>query len=223
MLIRTLPIFELLLLFLLSRQITISLSLFLQYTKFNQKIIILFIAIFFLPGTLVHELAHWIMAKLLIVPTGAISLIPHLQGNSIRMGSVVVAKVDKLRQLLIGLAPILIGLAILFCSFYFLLPYLPSFSYLFMCLFVYLIFVISNSMFSSKKDLEGSLLLLCILVLLLSIWYLIQPQVLINLLYYLLYLLPLTSIHLAIFYLAIPLALDICILVVLTLLIRLLD
>jgi hypothetical protein len=64
----------------------------------------------FLPGTLVHELSHWLAAKLLVVPTGRIALWPQSKGDgSVWLGSIQVARTDPLRSSLIGLAPLVSG------------------------------------------------------------------------------------------------------------------
>lgn len=68
-----------------------------------------------LPGIVVHELSHWLTAKLLGVKTGKISIWPsHKAQGRIRLGSVQVARVDPLRSSLIGLAPLISGAAIIF-------------------------------------------------------------------------------------------------------------
>jgi hypothetical protein len=71
------------------------------------------IAIFsllFFPGVLLHEGSHFLMAKILGVPTGRISLIPEsIQGNRLRLGFVETEKTDILRDALIGTAPLLSG------------------------------------------------------------------------------------------------------------------
>ncbi len=64
----------------------------------------------FLPGTLIHELSHWLAAKLLVVPTGRISLWPQSKGDgSVWLGTIQVARTDPLRNSLIGLAPLISG------------------------------------------------------------------------------------------------------------------
>ncbi len=68
-----------------------------------------------LPGTLLHELSHLGMAWLLRVPAGRLSLWPSMQGgNRAQFGSVEIAATDPVRESLIGLAPLLAGLASLF-------------------------------------------------------------------------------------------------------------
>jgi hypothetical protein len=66
-----------------------------------------------LPGVVVHELSHWLMAKVLGVRVSKLSLGPKRKGRSRRvsLGSVQVGKVDPLRASLIGLAPLLGGTA----------------------------------------------------------------------------------------------------------------
>lgn len=68
-----------------------------------------FYAIFILPGTIMHEASHWLMAKLVGVKTGQVRLLPTLSNTGIRLGSVDV-RGGRLWQLtLIGLAPLLVG------------------------------------------------------------------------------------------------------------------
>ena len=63
-----------------------------------------------LPGILIHELSHWLAARLLGVQTGKITLWPsRRRGNQMRMGSVRVARTDPLRASLIGVAPLISG------------------------------------------------------------------------------------------------------------------
>jgi len=65
-----------------------------------------------LPGTLLHELAHWLFAKLLGVKTGRFSLMPERRGNVARFGAVQIAASDPIRASLIGAAPLLIGMLV---------------------------------------------------------------------------------------------------------------
>src|SRR5512136_2718400 len=59
-----------------------------------------------LPGVILHELSHWLAAKLMGVRTAGISLMPQVKrGGTVRLGAVKVGKSDPLRESLIGLAP----------------------------------------------------------------------------------------------------------------------
>jgi hypothetical protein len=68
-----------------------------------------------LPGVVLHELSHWLVAKLLGVRVSKLSLGPVRKGRSRRvsLGSVRVGKVDPLRAALIGLAPLLGATAVI--------------------------------------------------------------------------------------------------------------
>lgn len=64
----------------------------------------------FLPGTLIHELSHWLAAKLLGVPTGRIVIWPQVKpGGTLWLGAVQIGRVDPVRSSLIGLAPLISG------------------------------------------------------------------------------------------------------------------
>ncbi len=67
-------------------------------------------SVLFLPGVLLHELSHFLVAKLLGVRTGSFSLLPRitLDGQLI-LGYVETARSDVLRDSLVGLAPLLAG------------------------------------------------------------------------------------------------------------------
>ncbi len=73
---------------------------------------ILYSAIF-LPGVALHELSHWVAAKLLGVETARVSLWPRRQPDgTLRLGFVETAKVDFVREAIIGAAPLLAGSAV---------------------------------------------------------------------------------------------------------------
>ncbi len=67
------------------------------------------------PGVAVHELSHWAMAKLLLVPTGRVSLFrpTRLDGaDRVRLGYVQIARTDVWRTSAVGVAPLLGGAVI---------------------------------------------------------------------------------------------------------------
>jgi hypothetical protein len=72
-----------------------------------------------MPGVIIHELSHWLMAKLLGVRTGRVQLMPQRGKTSgprrrkITLGSVSVARTDPLRSTLIGVAPLLGGVTVI--------------------------------------------------------------------------------------------------------------
>jgi hypothetical protein len=64
----------------------------------------------FLPGVFLHELSHFLMAKVLRVPTGRFSLLPQpLPDGRLQLGYVETAKADIVRDSLIGAAPLVFG------------------------------------------------------------------------------------------------------------------
>lgn len=84
-------------------------AVFLLLTRRVEAATVFFSLIFF-PGILVHELSHYVTAKLLKVRTGKISLIPEPVGRGrIRLGYVETATSDPLRDTLIGMAPLIAG------------------------------------------------------------------------------------------------------------------
>jgi hypothetical protein len=84
-------------------------AVFLLLTRRVEVATVVFSLVFF-PGILVHELSHYLTAKLLRVRTGKISLIPEPTGRGrILLGYVETAASDPLRDTLIGMAPLIVG------------------------------------------------------------------------------------------------------------------
>ena len=64
----------------------------------------------FLPGVFLHEASHYLMAKILRVPTGHFSILPNpLPDGRLQLGYVETAQTDIVRDSLIGAAPLIIG------------------------------------------------------------------------------------------------------------------
>ncbi len=129
-------------------------------------------SLIFFPGIFLHELSHWLMAKLLFVPTGGFSLIPQtMPDGQLQLGYVEAAESDIFRDTLVGAAPLLTGtLVVAFVavqrlqlvimwdvlrqgqwSLFFqglqLLPAVPDF-----WLWFYLTFAVSSTMMPSESD-----------------------------------------------------------------------
>jgi len=63
-----------------------------------------------LPGVVLHELSHVLMALILRVQTSGFTVVPRRDpGGRVALGSVMVERVDPVRGSLIGLAPMLAG------------------------------------------------------------------------------------------------------------------
>lgn len=107
-----------------------------------------------LPGTIIHELSHWIVAEVLGVRTGTISIFPDLEsgGESRRLGSVATARSDPFRAFLIGIAPFISGLAILAVLGTLLSDGWGIFAWWINALIIYGIMVIGNGMMISESD-----------------------------------------------------------------------
>ena len=143
-------------------------------------------AIIMLPGVIVHEGSHWVVATLLGVRTGKVSVIPErMNDGTIRLGYVDTEKPDFVREALIGAAPLFVGVLIILGVGYGLLGGGPvadaigrgdlltaGNSLLAMTrradfwLLLYLVFTVSNSMFPSASDRRGWLPLLALLAVL---------------------------------------------------------
>lgn len=156
---------------------------FYRLTK-NKNTTIYLLSFLFFPGTVVHELSHAAMAALLQVNIGDISLWPNIDGDQVKLGSVQIERTDFIRRFIIGVAPVIFGVALLYAVVFFTLTYNKAviLNYI---IAGYSIFTVSNSMYSSKRDMEGALefliLLLCILVTALVLgfrpWQFVFPQV----------------------------------------------
>lgn len=69
-------------------------------------------SVMFFPGVFIHELSHFLMAKLLRVRTHGFSIIPHsMSDGRLQLGYVEVEQTDIFRDSLIGLAPLIAGTA----------------------------------------------------------------------------------------------------------------
>jgi hypothetical protein len=82
---------------------------------------------------------------------------PKIEGNNLKLGSVQIGVTDIVRNFFIGIAPFVAGTSLLLGVLYY------SFSNnligfnLITILILFLVFVISNTMYSSRKDMEGAI------------------------------------------------------------------
>jgi hypothetical protein len=168
-------IFEL---FLLAALTSHSSSYFLKFfhaVSGSEKAAIILFSVLFFPGTFVHEMAHWLMAKLLFVYSGKMEFLPQIQGDAIKLGSVSIAKTDPVRRLLIGVAPVILGLIVLLGMLWGIrqyYSYLSVYPWTIWLLLGYVVFVTGSTMFSSRKDLEGSIGVLLMGAVILGLLYL---------------------------------------------------
>jgi len=94
-------------------------AVFLILTR-NPQITMGVFQIIFLPGVFIHEASHFVMAKLLFVPTGRFSIFPKsLPDGRLQLGYVETAKSDIVRDSLVGAAPLIIGsICVAYIAFY---------------------------------------------------------------------------------------------------------
>jgi hypothetical protein len=171
------PFIELIVLYFLSRKLFNQLARLFQSIISKTKWIYYSLAFLFLPGTYIHELSHYVMAKILFVPVYGFSLRPKIFGNELRLGHVEVAKSDFVRRFFIGIAPILFGITILIGSVYLLILFNKTHKLLYIIGEGILVFEIANTMFMSKKDMEGSWKVWMSLLFITMILYLLGIQV----------------------------------------------
>lgn len=168
---------ELLALFLLSKKVTMLLAhLFHRITNSSTATIHL-LAFLFFPGTLIHELAHALMAGVLFVPVGRIDLFPKIEGNGVKLGSVGIGHTDPFRRFLIGVAPFLFGTFLLLGIISYAVQNNLFSDYLFVLFIGYVVFEIGNTMFSSKKDMEGAVELLVIVAFFCVVFYVLGARI----------------------------------------------
>jgi len=106
-----------------------------------------------LPGTVLHELSHWIVAELVQVRTGKIQILPDEQlDKDGRLGSVETAKAGPFRSFLIGVAPFVVGLLTLSLLGYFLQTGWGVYPWGYNALMVYGLIVVGSSMILSPSD-----------------------------------------------------------------------
>lgn len=179
-------IFELILLFFLSKRLTQNLFLFLYRLTRSRSFAVSIITLLLFPGTVVHELSHLFTAEILGVRTGKLILAPEaIRGEKIQAGSVAIAQTGPFRRALIGLAPVIAGLGVLTA----ISTWLPGLiqnvqidtengvlfsqkSLYFLLFAFYCLFAVSNSMFSSNEDLKGFLPLATVIALVAAAaWY----------------------------------------------------
>ena len=145
----------------------------------DERAVFLVTFVVFLPGIVLHELSHWVMARLLGMRPHQLSLWPKARGQRVEMGSVRVRSGGTLRDSLTGLAPLLVGTLILLLISYQVFDaaslqqawargglsgawdlFWSSFKVPNAWLWAYFVFAVSNSMLPSSSDRQPLLSLL---------------------------------------------------------------
>lgn len=141
-------------LFFLSRKMSKTLSKFISIN---------FLSFLFLPGVIIHELSHLLISVILFVRVGNMEFTPKKSDNGFKLGSIEIAKTDIIRRSVIGFAPVFVGLTIiigivyLFSSITVFLEDKNTYVVASVILVItYILFAVSNTMFSSSRDMEGT-------------------------------------------------------------------
>jgi len=137
-------------LYIFSRAVIKNMYSFLGIFIKSQKLVFLLVSILYFPGTIIHEMSHFFAAIILFLNVKDVRIFPEFEDDHIRLGSVVFEKRDFIRGILVGIAPFIFAMLIFFTiSAYSLYP---TNNIGMNILFGYLLFAISSTMFSSKKD-----------------------------------------------------------------------
>jgi len=131
---------------------------------------LIIITLILLPGTIVHELSHFIAALLLLLPVRSISVLPVFEDREIKLGEVRFERRDFFRAGLVGVAPLFLGILFLLSVFYFQL--FPGDGIFYNLFIAYVIFSVSSNMFSSRHDLKDVIYLIPVMVLIFLTFYL---------------------------------------------------
>ena len=146
-----------LLLFFLSKVLTSEIYSFFYKITRSENFSIGILAVILFGGVFVHEVAHFLAAKFLLVPTGKVSLFPKKEGDYLKLGSVNVAKSNILKEFIIGVAPLVVGIASVLLIVYFMLQDFSGYNFLKIFLSLMIIFVVSNTMYASRRDFQAAL------------------------------------------------------------------
>lgn len=151
----------------LSKKLVNSLAKIIYKFTRSHKVVVPALAIIFLPGTIIHELAHLLFAGVMLVPVGEMNVIPEIEEQGVKLGGVQIGHSDPFRRAIIGVAPVLFGMVLIFSIFLFVkIGIAPWWQ---VALGLYLLFEIGNTMFSSRKDLEGCVLFTILVITLITI------------------------------------------------------
>lgn len=167
---------SLLALLLTKKKMTADLGRLVHRLGGSQHTAIIIWSLIFLPGTLIHEVSHFLVAALTGARTGKIEIFPEYLENEksihVALGSVQTQKLNPLQGFLVGLAPFISGLALLIWLASLLLAGLATPNYWLLLLEGYLFFTIANSFFPSWPDIHQTLPFVIIsLVVALLAWY----------------------------------------------------
>jgi len=171
-------VLSLVILLLTKKKMTADLSRLIHHFGGTQHTAIITWSIIFLPGTLIHEISHFLIAALTGARTGKIEIFPEYLEDSneksthVALGSVQTQKLNPIRGFLVGIAPFIFGMALLIWLAALLQTAYSEGNTWLVVLEGYLFFTIANSFFPSWTDIKQTLPFVIIsLVVALLAWY----------------------------------------------------
>lgn len=99
----------LLLLAWMSRQVSLLTQEVVYRITQSAELAMVVLFLLYLPGIIIHEASHWLVAKMLGLKTGKFRVWPRKRGRHIGMGSVSVSRGGAVADSLVGLAPLIVG------------------------------------------------------------------------------------------------------------------
>lgn len=166
---------QILLMYFFTRLTIYELFAFFRIFTQNEKVVFSLISLIFLPGTIVHELSHYLIATISMLNVKEVNIIPEFEDNYIKLGNVIYEKKDFIRSMIVGVAPLFFGLFIFWLIAYF--KIFPQKNLWFNILFIYLIFTISSTMFSSKQDLKDLIFVIPLIVIIMLTIYVFNIKI----------------------------------------------
>lgn len=162
----------------LSRTLTRRISFLFYIVTRSKKWAIFLLAFLFLPGAIIHEFSHAIMAEVLFVKARHMELFPTIEGDTVKLGSVQIQQTDFIRRFFIGVAPFFVGTIFLLSLIWLTISGQFGSNVFLLILIGYAIFTISNTMFSSKRDMEGAIEFLIVFLIIVAVAYLagLRPE-----------------------------------------------
>ena len=132
----------------------------------------------FLPGTILHEVSHFLVALALGVRTGKVEVLPEFiedtgsDNNKVHLGYVQVAKMNPLQGFFVGFAPLITGSGVLVWLSTLIPTYYDDKNYWLLALVIYIFFAVANSFFPSWQDIKQTLVFVFIVVIFLIAFFL---------------------------------------------------
>lgn len=139
----------------------------------KQRTFIWLWSLVFLPGTIIHEVSHFLAAAFTGARTGKIEIFPEMPkktldektdkvGGTHRLGFVETQRLNPIRGFIVGIAPLIVGLGLLIWLSSLLQASYQLKTWLILIAEAYLFFTIANSLFPSWADVKQTLPLIII-------------------------------------------------------------